>query len=161
MLIILSADIFIPPLLLTARSSHVPTVLRTSAISLLSECASTQPISLIRYLENLSEGMVDLLQVESPKSHTTEEEDMNEDPISKSSKLPPLRRAALHFLQVLIKESTLLLYESPEQDALLSEAFLRRARITLGYLASTDPDQVVRVMAREAEEAARQLQSGV
>ncbi|KAH0840123.1 hypothetical protein J3R83DRAFT_1100 [Lanmaoa asiatica] len=39
----------------------------------------------------------------------------------------------------------------------LPATLLKRAKVTLGYIASTDEDGIVRVMAREANEAIDQL----
>jgi hypothetical protein len=96
--------------------------------------------------------MIDLLQIESTTASTAEET----DPTSMDSKLPPFRRAALHFLGLLIRETTKQLYESSHVE--FSGILLRRIKTTLAYVASTDGDAVVRVMAREAVEGLRDLE---
>jgi hypothetical protein len=44
---------------------------------------------------------------------------------------------------------------------LVPGAYLTRARATLGYVASTDEDAVVRIMAREAGEGLGQLSNAL
>jgi hypothetical protein len=44
---------------------------------------------------------------------------------------------------------------------LIPDAYLGRARTTLGYVSSTDEDTVVRVMAREAGEELAQLSNAL
>lgn len=120
--------------------------------------------------------MVDLLQVETVpaaprvKKAPVEEEDeieksepptpatMDAQPTSTNSKFPPLRRAALHFLSLLIQACTARLYESSDgTDMVFPPQLVRRAKTTLGYVAATDEDAVVRVMARETLEGLDRL----
>ncbi|KAJ7904493.1 hypothetical protein B0H14DRAFT_2663092 [Mycena olivaceomarginata] len=150
-------DILVPPLFHVVRSSQVPTTLRTSAISLLAECENTCPAALIPYVTDLAEAMVDLLQVESSSATLTESEDAN--PISANSKLPSFRRAALHFLGLLIRETTRQIYDSSRPE--FSGRMFTRIRTTLGYISATDSDTVVRVMAREAAEALSEMEEAV
>jgi hypothetical protein len=121
------------------------------------------------YVIDLFEAMIDLLQIESvPAGHRSTMQDqyeekkddqptpiMDSQPTSTNSKVPPLRRAALHLFSFLIKETTKQAYNSAFIPLL--DAQMKRARATLGYLASTDEDMVVRVMAREAREGLMQL----
>jgi hypothetical protein len=127
--------------------------------------------------------MIDLLQVETvsasstqppdkqdrcPKKTSTKmdadlsNEEMENQPLSTNSRLPPLRRAALHFLVLLIRRTASQLDSIPIQEVqsalLLPGSLLKRASITLGYLITTDEDDVVRVMAREGKESLEQLQ---
>ena len=182
-----TADILVPPLFQVVRTQDLPTTLRTSAVSLLAQCAKTNPLALLPYAADLSEAMVDLLQVETVSAAPRQErqqapdgeredkasndeaaettpssppvpETMDAQPTSKNSKFPPLRRAALHFLTLLIQACTERLYDSGANDALAFPARLvRRAKTTLGYVAATDADGTVRVMAREAQEGLEQL----
>ncbi|KXN90255.1 hypothetical protein AN958_04046 [Leucoagaricus sp. SymC.cos] len=86
-------------------------------------------------------------------------ETMDNAPTSRNTKLPPLRRAALHFLGLLVRSATQHTYESPSHgNSFLSQAMIHRATITLGYISATDEDNVVRVMAREAREGLGGLQ---
>lgn len=101
--------------------------------------------------------MVDLLQVESSSATLTESEDAN--PISANSKLPSFRRAALHFLGLLIRETTRQMYDSSRPE--FSGRVFARIRTTLGYISATDGDTVVRVMAREAAEALSEMEEAV
>ena len=139
---------------------------------------------------DLAEAMVDLLQVESvpasqraagprseadseakrqsneaagaetdpPKPHPT----MDSQPTSTNTKFPPLRRAALHFLALLIQACTTRIYETGDTERfLLPPDVMRRAKTTLGYTAAADADDVVRVMARETAEGLDQLAEAV
>ncbi|KAI0723142.1 hypothetical protein C8Q76DRAFT_767130 [Earliella scabrosa] len=187
------ASLLVPPLFQVIRTSHFPTVLRTSAISLLAQCAKISPLAVLPYLTDLTDAMVDLLQVESvqvapraaaarpgtasekegevaeaaqgaeadpPKSQPAPR--MDSHPTSTNTKFPPLRRAALHFLSLLVRACTTRVYETGSADgSLLPPVTMKRARTTLGYIAATDADDVVRVMARETIEGLDQLAEAV
>ncbi|KAG2369832.1 hypothetical protein BDR07DRAFT_1604179 [Suillus spraguei] len=60
----LYADTLLPPLLSLFRESRAPVILRTSAISLLSECINTCARVAERYTEEIAEGTLDLVLVE-------------------------------------------------------------------------------------------------
>lgn len=115
--------------------------------------------------------MIDLLQIEmvsvkeQPKDKKVVDEEnvssMDSDPASTNSKFPPLRRAALHFLSLLIRKTTRHAYDSSFGASLLPSASLKRAKITLQYVAATDEDNVARVMAREAGEDLSQLEEAI
>jgi len=64
----------------------------------------------------------------------------------------------LHFLSLLFRETTKQIYESSFGGSILPDGFMRRAKSTLSYIASTDQDTVVRIMAREAGEGLEQIQ---
>ncbi|KAG6873310.1 hypothetical protein C0995_000463 [Termitomyces sp. Mi166 len=144
-----------------------PTTLRTSSLSLLSDCESTSPLSMLPYVTDLASAMLDILQLEimstdsiskdSAKDSEKQSPSMDAEPLSTNTKFPPLRRGALHFLALMIRETTKLIYESSFGTSLFSDDFLRRAKTTLGYVASVDSDNIVRVMAREAAEDLDQL----
>ncbi|KAF7332143.1 RTP1-C1 domain-containing protein [Mycena kentingensis (nom. inval.)] len=138
-------DLIVPPLFNTVRNTQIPITLRTSALSLLGECENTCALALIPYTVDLAEAMVDLLQIETNTSGPTESEDVN--PTLKNSKQPPFRRAALHFLGLLIRETGC----NPTRP-IFSGSVLKRIKTTLGYIAVTDADAIVRVMAREVGE---------
>ncbi|KAL1747481.1 hypothetical protein HDZ31DRAFT_31894 [Schizophyllum fasciatum] len=161
------ADMVIPVLFKVVRSAHVPTTLRTSALSLLGDCVQTYSLAVLPYLQDLTSALLDLLQVESvaeinpppskelPASNPAADPaaksapSMDSQPTSTHSKFPPLRRAALHFLALLVRATK-------QHDGLI-----RRAKITLGYLSSTDQDNIVRVMARETGEELSELQRAI
>ncbi|KAJ7682824.1 hypothetical protein DFH06DRAFT_306273 [Mycena polygramma] len=147
-------DILVPPLFNVVRSSQAPTTLRTSALSLLAECENTCSLALTPYVTDLSEAMVDLLQIETSSTTPTESEDTN--PISADPKLPPFRRAALHFLGLLIRETTKQIYDASQIE--FSNRLFKRMRTTLAYVSATDGDMVVRVMAREVGEGLSELE---
>ncbi|KAH9853650.1 hypothetical protein C2E23DRAFT_113637 [Lenzites betulinus] len=178
-------SLVIAPLFQVIRASHFPTVLRTSAISLLAQCVKTNALAALPYTVDFADAMVDLLQVESvpatqrktePRSEPDPDPDANDDekgvnkppatmdtqPTSANTKFPPLRRAALHFLSLLTQACTNHVYETGSADRmLLPPELLRRARVTLGYIAATDADDVVRVMARETLEGLDQLAEAI
>ncbi|KAJ3561227.1 hypothetical protein NP233_g10321 [Leucocoprinus birnbaumii] len=176
----LYVDLLIPPLFKVVRAREIPTTLRTSAISLLADCVNTYSLAVLAYAEDLTGAMIDLLQVENvpmkqqatgtsneenvktveiPSVDEDPAETMDNAPTSKNSKLPPLRRAALHFLGLLVKEVTRHTYESDSSAAMmLPQATIQRARVILGYISATDVDNVARVMAREVREGLEDFQ---
>ncbi|TBU43355.1 hypothetical protein BD309DRAFT_960924 [Dichomitus squalens] len=187
------APLLVPALFQVVRTTQFPTVLRTSAISLLAQCIKTNALAVLPYIVDLADAMVDLLQIESaaaaphkpslrPKrsadtksereeAHADADADqegqhdtppapptMDTQPTSTNTKFPPLRRAALHFLSLLIQACTSRVYETGDAEGLmLPPGAMKRARTTLGYVAATDADDVVRVMARETTEGLDQL----
>ncbi|KAG6900951.1 hypothetical protein C0993_004388 [Termitomyces sp. T159_Od127] len=163
----LYVDIIVPPLLQLLRSRHSPTVLRASSLSLLSDCESTSPLSMLPYVTDLAGAMLDILQLEIVPTHSISGDSekqppsLDTEPLSTNTKFPPLRRGALHFLALMMRETTKLIYESSFGTSLFSDDFLRRAKTTLGYVASVDSDNVVRVMAREAAEDLNQLYKAI
>jgi hypothetical protein len=148
------------------RASNLATTLRTSALSLLAECAKTDYIALLRYIGDCIDGMIDLLQLESDSISSTDDVDPNRktdlNPASTNSKIPSLRRAALHFLTLLIRSVT---NEVPNDIEAISRVFRRgvitRARTTIAYIASTDKDNVVRLMAQETAEVLDDLRCSI
>ncbi|THH18393.1 hypothetical protein EW146_g2595 [Bondarzewia mesenterica] len=194
------ADILVPPLFAVTRASHLPTALRTSALSLLAQCAETCDLALVPYAADLTEALLDLLQIESvlsqpklPKTDATSTQSnggngagqaerelresvaaphseksanrppsMDTHPTSRNSKFPPLRRAALHFLALLVRAYTVRAYNDGEMGLGAALDFpVGRAKRTLGYVAVTDADDVVRVMAREVGEAVGGLERAI
>ena len=120
--------------------------------------------------------MLDLLQVEGSASSRaadanlppTEAANMDSEPTAADARFPPFRRASLHFLGVLVRAYTRRAPTPSESGSsaaprgnisLGDDDFpVRRATTTLGYVAVTDADAVVRVMAREVGEAVRVLE---
>jgi hypothetical protein len=184
------ADQLVPPLFGLIRGSHLPTTLRTSSLSLLATIADTTDIALLPYAHDLTNAMLDLLQIEgahasvqaqrtySPSSTdanpssgsqptTPPLASMDSQPTAADTKFPPFRRASLHFLGVLVRAYTRRAYSSLDHSASVGGATpagdfpTRRATTTLGYVAATDPDAVVRVMAREVVDAVHALERGL
>ncbi|KAG9219333.1 hypothetical protein CCMSSC00406_0001743 [Pleurotus cornucopiae] len=167
-------DTLVPPIFHVFRSSHLPTTLRTSALSLLTECENTYSLALIPYTVDLADSMIDLLQLESvsntqPPKPTKPEQDvppepqrshdtMDDQPTSTNTKFPPLRRAALHFLAILARATTKLVYDGVLERQPFPPRLIQRVKTTLAYVASVDKDNIVRVMAREAGEYLAQLE---
>lgn len=173
------ADTIVPPLAKMVRTPHPSTALRTSALSLLAQCVNTSAASVILYGVDLVSAMLDLLQLESvpmtrPTKPASKGEERNDEepgdekeqekkfkhdtaafqPASKDSKIPTLRRSALHFLSLLMKAFTEQLdgRSSNSSVFVLPADIMKRARTTIGYVAATDADLIVRVMAKEALE---------
>ena len=190
---LITADILVPPLLSTLRAAHLPTTLRTSSISLFAQCVGTNALALSAYTRELCEAMVDLVQVETvpTENESTKPRDrgpaattesmtkgssvtstktvpsptMDALPTSTNPKFPPLRRAALHFLTLLLRSITSRVYENSsgginEAVSLLHGGTLKRMTTVLGYVVVTDRDEVVRVMAREVLEVLEGLSLG-
>lgn len=86
---------------------------------------------------------------------------MDSHPTLVNSKFPPLRRAALHFLAILIRACISRVYYMGSTGMLIPDVYIARARTTLGYVASTDEDAVVKIMAREAREELGQLSNAL
>ncbi|KAI0092021.1 hypothetical protein BDY19DRAFT_983564 [Irpex rosettiformis] len=176
-------DEIAPSLVAVMRSSHLPTALRTSSIALLAQCVNTSPLAVLPWATDLFSAMIDLLQLESvqvdqttqPKSPLTStpalapaadevELSMTKNPktdstdfkpTTKDSKIPILRRSALHLLSLLTRAFASQLDDSGGSARLvyvLPGELMRRAKTTVGYVASTDHDGVTRVMAKETAE---------
>lgn len=126
---------------------------------------------MLPYLSDLGNTIVDLLQLEtvSTNPRSSEKGDdtadqaptMDSNPTSTNSKFPPFRRAAVHFLSLLFRETTKQIYESSFGGSVLPDGFIRIAKTTLSYVASTDQDTLVRVMAREAGEGLQKMQQAM
>lgn len=218
--LVLYADTLLPPLLSLLREPRAPVILRTSAISLLSECLNTCAGVVERYTDGIAEGMLDLVLVEmtvatptprptakvnekvmeadadvsteqaehepvsTPRSQPERPPDpLDISPSSASSKVPTLRRAALHFLALLMRVLTQEAYErgggswsgvqirgiySGQTGAFMSSEggplpreFMRHAHTVLEYIAAVDKDTLVRVMAREVLEGLEGLEKAL
>lgn len=136
-------DMLVPVILTTIRDNTLPTILRTSAISVASQCIDISPLAMAKYNAELSNAMLDILElehsllVESKDRRTqpaadvdTAETDMSmngvgvgtrqlgdlltdEDPTVINSKLSPLRRSAIHLLTSIIRHFLQLASERP------------------------------------------------
>ncbi|KAG9038544.1 hypothetical protein FRB95_000765 [Tulasnella sp. JGI-2019a] len=117
----------VPALFGLVRSRHLPTTLRTSALSLLAQCAEVSPLAMLPWSADLCSGVTDLVQLEGvsalpadmqPRKEATSTDDkpdtdhpvrptpleeMDVKPLSQDPKLAPLRRAGLHFISVLLR----------------------------------------------------------
>jgi hypothetical protein len=89
---------------------------------------------------------------------------MDTQPTAADAKFPPFRRASLHFLGMLVRAYTQRVYALSDSSASVSNVPqsndfpVRRTTATLGYVAATDVDAVVRVMAREVVDAVHTLE---
>jgi hypothetical protein len=175
------ADSLIPPLFALVRGSYLPTTLRTSALSLLATIADTADLALLPYAHEVAHAMLDLLQIEGARAlvqargqqdPVSTPTDANFSPISPSSMsmddqpmaadptFPPFRRASLHFLGILVRAYTRRAYDSSVGGSGMSvdDFPARRAATILAYIAATDADAVVRVMAGEVGDAVHTLE---
>ncbi len=79
---------------------------------------------------------------------------MTFQPTTTNSKIPTLRRAALHFLTLLLRAFTEQVEESSTAAVYaLPGEVMRRAKTIIGYVTITDEDAIVRVMAKEGLDA--------
>jgi CBS domain-containing protein len=174
------SDYLIPPLFALVRGSYLPTTLRTSSLSLLATIADIADLALFPYANDIAHAMLDLLQIEGaralaqgqqhaadanpnsiPQSPTA---NMDSQPTAANPIFPPFRRASLHFLGILVRAYTRRAYASADPSVsessspLVDDFPIRRAATTLGYIAATDADAVVRVMAGEVGDAVHTLE---
>jgi hypothetical protein len=182
------ADSLIPPLFALVRGSYLPTTLRTSALSLLATIADTTDLALLPYAHDITHAMLDLLQIEGarasvqaqdPVSTTTDANSspiepspqspipsMDNQPTAANPSFPSFRRASLHFLGILVRAYTRRAYGSSVSSLGWSGMSVddfpaRRAATTLAYIAATDADAVVRVMAGEVSDAVHTLEQAL
>jgi hypothetical protein len=157
------ASSIVPPLFAIVRNHNLPTTLRTSALSLLAQCADTSELALLSYTADLADAMVHLLQIESARdsskmNNLKEEPTMDSFPTAANPKFPPFRRAALHFLALLVRAYTRQAVNEPDVSRRISSFPSERVKTVSEYLAATDVDDVVRVMARELVEAVDEME---
>jgi hypothetical protein len=133
------------------------------------ECANTYILAVLPYLTDVCEAIIDLLQIETvsevekrkdvaESEPPPETKNMDDDPTSKNAKFAPLRRATIHLLCLLLRATVRHLYDTSYRAGLLSGAFIHRAKVTVSYVASTDVDTQVRVMANEANDLLKQVE---
>ncbi len=82
---------------------------------------------------------------------------MDADPLRKDAKLSPLRRSAIHLLTVLVKVLLDQVYESGVSGVHGDSFSAQRGLTTLRYIATTDADNTVRVLAAEGVDLLAQL----
>jgi Required for nuclear transport of RNA pol II C-terminus 2 len=171
------AEVLVPPMLRIFRSRHVPAILRASSLSILALCADTSSIAIIPWSDEMAEAAVDLIQLESvpftsdPPNATGSlgGKASNDKPtttatsrlayedsfpaLATTTKTPAFRRAALHFLALLIRTAVIRSYATDQGVPLQFESFnlalgARMATI-VQYVHATDQDGVVRAQAGE------------
>jgi hypothetical protein len=57
-------DMLVPVILTTIRDNTLPTTLRTSAVSVASQCIDISPLAMAKYSAELSNAMLDILELE-------------------------------------------------------------------------------------------------
>ncbi|KAG8763585.1 hypothetical protein FRC11_001154 [Ceratobasidium sp. 423] len=163
-------DMLIPPVFRVVRAQALPTVLRSSALSILAQCVETSPVSVTAWTDDILSGMLDILQLESmqavPLSRKAREETRRQEvpkldsvvdskPQEVDSKLPPLRRSALLCFALVMRSMVEGVYEGNHPAQLGN---LRSKAVTvLDYLRITDSDPIVRTQAAETLSLVRQL----
>ncbi|QRV87573.1 Required for nuclear transport of RNA pol II C-terminus 1 [Ceratobasidium sp. AG-Ba] len=167
----LYVDMIIPPLFQVVRAEGIPTVLRSSALSIIAQSVETSAIALTPWTDDILSGMIDILQVESvratPLTRAAREQaradtknipvdqEIDARPQETDSKLPPLRRSALLCFAQVLRSQIVGAYEGSnhsQRDTLWS-----RSRTILEYLRITDSDSVVRAQAAETLGLLKQL----
>ncbi|KAF8709365.1 Required for nuclear transport of RNA pol II C-terminus 1, partial [Rhizoctonia solani] len=163
-------DMLVPSLFRVIRAHNLPTILRSSALSILSQCVETSPVSVTGWTEDILSGMLDILQLESvqavPLSRKAREEarqkeetkfdlSVDSNPQEVDSKLPPLRRSALVCFALVVRSMVEGMYEDTRPAQLGN---LRSKAITvLEYVRLTDSDSVTRTQAAETLSLVKQL----
>jgi len=170
------SDILIPPLFNLVGEKDVPTLLRISSISVLTQCVDTNSQAVSTYRPRMLNAMLDLLHIESLQAqkqispNSAGISNTDNQPTTTDPKVAEFRRAALHLLGMLIKSSVLETFSREEEfnrptmkiptislpsklpnkptDALEDET-RERMSVVLGYISATDVDSVVRFMAKE------------
>lgn len=171
-------DILMPVILATLRDNGLPTTLRTSAISIASQCIDTSPFAMGRYSAELSGAMLDILELEHsllveskdrrPRREETEgvngEEEGN-DTISSNNvgrpkaqigdlmtdEEPTANNAKLSPLRrAAIHLLSSIIRHFLQDGSETLEFPVRRTRVILRYLGVHDADAVVNAMASEA-----------
>lgn len=157
------------------RGSYLPTTIRTSALSLLATIADTADLALLPYANEMAHAMLDLLQIEGARASRGQQDpvstptdanlspipmSMDDQPTAANPTFPPFRRASLHFLGILVRAYTRRAYASSVGGSGMSvdDFPTRRAATILAYIAATDADAVVRVMAGEVGDAVHTLE---
>lgn len=179
-------NILVPPLVRTFRAAHFPATLRASALATLAQCVDTSPLSMLSWSDDLTSGIIDLLQLESvsylppitnpvpihsvidppeaesPDMGTRGDRRLKEEdsipPLAISAKIPTLRRAALHFISLLLRAAVTRTYAS---SGTAFESFdaanLERLSTVVGYVWATDQDGIARAQAEECVTLINQL----
>ncbi|CAE6425596.1 unnamed protein product [Rhizoctonia solani] len=163
-------DMLIPPLFRVIRAQGLPTVLRSSALSILAQCVETSPVSVTAWTDDILSGMLDILQLESvqavplsrkARDEARQQEEVKLDLVIESkpqevdSKLPPLRRSALVCFALVVRSMVEGVYEGT-RSAQLGD--LRSKAVTIiEYIRVTDSDPVVRTQAAETLSLVKQL----
>ncbi|KAG8745544.1 hypothetical protein FRC10_007722 [Ceratobasidium sp. 414] len=159
----LYVDMLVPPLFRLVRAEGLPTILRSSALSILAQCVETSPAALTPWTDDMLSGMIDILQIESVRAtpltrvareearsstgKTVADKEIDARPQDAGSKLPPLRRSALLCFALVVRSMIAGVYEG--SNPVQRGALWNRARTLLDYLRITDSDSVVRVQAAE------------
>ncbi|KAG8693806.1 hypothetical protein FRC08_008875 [Ceratobasidium sp. 394] len=167
----LYVDMLVPPLFRLVRAEGLPTILRSSALSILAQCVETSPAALTPWTEDILSGMIDILQIESVRASplpraareearssiekTVIDKEIDARPQAVDSKLPPLRRSALLCFALVVRSMVASVYEG--SNPVQRGALWNRARTLLDYLRITDSDPVVCVQATETLGLVKQL----
>lgn len=150
-------QIVIPPLLRVFPDASLPTVIRSSALSILGIAMHTDHLGMLPWRDELLEACLDLIEIELVPLQKAS--DAPFDPHqSKNSKHPVLRRAALVLVAELLESPVLdqVAHEpfairtrpAPAAGATESKSRVRAARV-IGYASQVDADDLVR---RQADE---------
>lgn len=156
-------QIVIPPLLRIFPDANLPTVIRSSALSILGAAIHADRLGMLPWSDDLLEACLDLIEIELVPLNTASMETSSFDPTQTiDSKHPVLRRAALVLVAELLEspvtddqehEAPLAIRIRPEPVARATSArILDRAARVLGYASQVDADDLVRHQASEVLE---------
>jgi Flp pilus assembly secretin CpaC len=169
-------DLLIPPLFNLIGERDAPIVIRVSTLSILAQCVDVNPQAVTAYCGSIRRAMLDLLEIESlhaQKQYSESKKNItipDDQPVTTDPKVAEFRRAALHLLGVLLRDTVRQKYAAEEKVQrsalqgpavsitraphdqtveLLDQDSMRRIDSVLGYVSATDVDSVVRFMAQE------------
>lgn len=109
-----------------------------------------------------SKGVNEKKPEEGEEEKVRENTTMDSNPTEANPKFPPLRRAALHFLALLVRSTTARIYDLGDEEAFgLPDTLMHKGKTVLSYIAATDRDEVVRIMARETAEEIDELKNAI
>nr|XP_019007023.1 uncharacterized protein I203_00619 [Kwoniella mangroviensis CBS 8507]OCF70484.1 hypothetical protein I203_00619 [Kwoniella mangroviensis CBS 8507] len=95
------ANDIVPPLMTMYPTTSLPTVIRSSALSILSTCARVSPFSILPWAFELAEGTLDLVQIESVTSSPFRPQAQQPD---RDSDLPKLQWGKSKLIQLVDDE---------------------------------------------------------
>jgi len=156
-------QLIIPAMLSVTRSSEYPTVLRGSALSLISQCVNANPLAMLPFYTDLISALVDLLSIETitrgskaaaeaeKKAAATQLENgkvpdpADLDPSLRDPKLPAFRRSAAYLLATILRQAS----EKGFAESLMGPQLAARMVKVIRYVRDTDIDGHVKAKAQE------------
>ncbi|EJU06615.1 hypothetical protein DACRYDRAFT_113279 [Dacryopinax primogenitus] len=152
-----------PSMLLVTRTPAYPTVLRGSSLSILSQCVTSAPLSLLPFYPDLLSCLLDLLSLETVAQGSKAAKDgeaqalkrqredgklpdpSDLDPAAQDPKLPAFRRSAAYLLVTLLRQAA----EGGFVDNVLDMEGRKRVVGVLRWVGDVDVDIQMRGKAKE------------